>query len=237
MPCHLCMKSDKMASRSLAGCQINLEENKKGGRGMIEKKLLGYLLFTVASFFCLIFMPSLALSDADDMSENEMVQKLSASKPHRTRGVRHESHQKRSIKVIAKTPEDIAPSEQVITVDEEASKNNLKLSVEFDWDSDRIRPEAYPLLKKLARALRDPSLSYNFVCIMGHTDSDGSEEYNLRLSFRRAYSVMNFLLSEGLKKELFRVYGYGESKPCAPNDTPENKQKNRRVEVSLDCET
>lgn len=204
---------------------------------MIEKKFLGHPILIVASLFCLIFVPSLAFSEADDMSVNEMVQKLSASKPHRTRGIRHESHQKRSIKVIAKTPEETAPSEQVITVDEEASKNNLKLRIEFDWDSDVIRPEAYPLLKKLAKALRDPSLSYNFVCIMGHTDSDGSAEYNLRLSFRRAYSVMNFLVSEGLKKELFKVYGYGESKPRVPNDTPENKQKNRRVEVSLDCET
>lgn len=201
---------------------------------MTKKKLLGNHTVLAAILFCLIFVPSLALSN-DDMSVDEMVQKLKATKVFRTRGVMRGRKELRSIKVFAKTPGNKAPTEQVITVDEEVSKNNLKLTIEFDWDSDRIRPEGYSKLKKLAKALRDPSLSYNFVCIMGHTDSDGSAEYNLRLSYRRAYSVMNFLVSEGFKKELFKVYGFGESKPCAPNDTPENKQKNRRVEVSLDC--
>ncbi|MBW1660432.1 MAG: OmpA family protein, partial [Deltaproteobacteria bacterium] len=72
----------------------------------------------------------------------------------------------------------------------------------------------------------------------GHTDSKGSEEYNLALSQRRADSVKVWLIEEGgLKGITIITKGYGESKPVAPNtkpdgsDNPEGRAKNRRVEI------
>ncbi len=69
--------------------------------------------------------------------------------------------------------------------------------------------------------------------ISGHTDSDGSEMYNLRLSQARAQAVVDYLVSRGISPSRLIAKGYGESRPVAPNDTPENKQKNRRTELKI----
>jgi outer membrane protein OmpA-like peptidoglycan-associated protein len=67
--------------------------------------------------------------------------------------------------------------------------------------------------------------------IQGHTDSDGSADYNLQLSERRAESVRNYMILFGIDPERLKSKGYGETMPTAPNDTAENKAKNRRVEL------
>ena len=94
----------------------------------------------------------------------------------------------------------------------------------------RVHPEAEEVLKNLAIVLKEMDVK-NFE-IDGHTDSDGSEEYNQVLSEKRANSVKNFLVSQGVTAEI-TTKGYGESKPVASNDTAEGKQKNRRVEIII----
>lgn len=94
----------------------------------------------------------------------------------------------------------------------------------------RVHPEAEEVLKNLAIVLKEMDVK-NFE-IDGHTDSDGSDEYNQVLSEKRANSVKNFLVSQGVTAEII-TKGYGESKPVASNDTAEGKQKNRRVEIII----
>jgi len=94
----------------------------------------------------------------------------------------------------------------------------------------RVHPEAEEVLKNLAIVLKEMDVK-NFE-IDGHTDSDGSDEYNQVLSEKRANSVKNFLVSQGVTAEI-TTKGYGESKPVASNDTAEGKQKNRRVEIVI----
>ena len=94
----------------------------------------------------------------------------------------------------------------------------------------RVHPEAEEVLKNLAIVLKEMDVK-NFE-IDGHTDSDGSDEYNQVLSEKRANSVKNFLVSQGVTAEI-TTKGYGESKPLASNDTAEGKQKNRRVEIII----
>lgn len=94
----------------------------------------------------------------------------------------------------------------------------------------RVHPEAEEFLKNLAIVLKEMDVK-NFE-IDGHTDSDGSDEYNQVLSEKRANSVKNFLVSQGVTAEI-TTKGYGESKPVASNDTAEGKQKNRRVEIII----
>jgi OOP family OmpA-OmpF porin len=108
----------------------------------------------------------------------------------------------------------------------------INLKVEFDVNSDAIRPESFGLLAELARALQGDALKARSVAVRGHTDSDGDEGYNLALSLRRAGAVKAFLAT-GFKiaNERLRVEGWGEALPLAPNDTPEGKQLNRRVEI------
>ena len=108
----------------------------------------------------------------------------------------------------------------------------LDSAVLFDVDKYdvRVHPEAEEVLKNLAIVLKEMDVK-NFK-IDGHTDSDGSDEYNQVLSEKRANSVKNFLVSQGVTAEI-TTKGYGESKPVASNDTAEGKQKNRRVEIII----
>ena len=106
----------------------------------------------------------------------------------------------------------------------------LDSGVLFDVDKYDVRPKAEEVLKNLAIVLKEMDVK-NFE-IDGHTDSDGSDEYNQVLSEKRANSVKNFLVSQGVTAEI-TTKGYGESKPVASNDTAEGKQKNRRVEIII----
>jgi len=100
----------------------------------------------------------------------------------------------------------------------------------FDVDSDRIRPESTPTLKEIGEMLQEhPDLR---ISIEGHTDSDGEEAYNLDLSTRRAAAVREFLIKDyDVDPGRLESEGFGESVPAAPNNTPEGKQQNRRVEL------
>jgi len=69
--------------------------------------------------------------------------------------------------------------------------------------------------------------------VAGHTDSDGSSEYNQTLSIQRADSVSNYLQGQGINPIRLEPTGFGESQPIASNNTAEGKQLNRRVEITL----
>ena len=100
----------------------------------------------------------------------------------------------------------------------------------FDVDKYDVRPEDKEVLKNLATVLKEMNVK-NFE-IDGYTDSDGSDEHNQVLSEKRANSVKNFLVLQGVTAEI-TTKGYGESKPVASNDTAEGRQKNRRVEIII----
>jgi outer membrane protein OmpA-like peptidoglycan-associated protein len=71
------------------------------------------------------------------------------------------------------------------------------------------------------------------ILIEGHTDASGSEEYNQELSKKRAQSVTDYLVAQGVDGSRLSVIGYGESQPVADNETEEGKQANRRVELAI----
>ena len=100
-------------------------------------------------------------------------------------------------------------------------------SVLFDFDKTEIRPEAHPLLDEVVEILKKHE--YIKLEIQGHTDSIGSEAYNLKLSQRRADVVRDYLVSHGISPDRLVTKGYGESDPIASNETPEGRAKNRRV--------
>jgi outer membrane protein OmpA-like peptidoglycan-associated protein len=101
----------------------------------------------------------------------------------------------------------------------------------FDVDRAEIRADAAQSLAQLATVIRAYS---GAVRLVGHTDSDGSDEHNLALSQRRAESVKQWLVArEGIAVARFATEGAGESAPRAANDTAANKQLNRRVEVVI----
>lgn len=104
-------------------------------------------------------------------------------------------------------------------------------TIEFNYDSAKLSEDSKPLLNKLAAtAKRCPQAN---IIIAGHTDADGSDDYNMKLSLARARSVVNYLVLSGLNKKTLEAVGYGESQPVVNNDTDENKAKNRRIEFRI----
>jgi outer membrane protein OmpA-like peptidoglycan-associated protein len=86
-------------------------------------------------------------------------------------------------------------------------------------------------IEELARILK--KYEDTNVLIEGHTDSQGSEDYNLELSRRRAQSVANYLAEQQVDATRFTLMGYGETQPVASNETPEGRRENRRVEIAI----
>jgi outer membrane protein OmpA-like peptidoglycan-associated protein len=97
-----------------------------------------------------------------------------------------------------------------------------------------LRPEAQIALAKLSGIiLSHPGLNLN---VEGHTDSVGSDEFNLKLSNQRADAVREYLISQGLADSSVTSTGLGKSDPVATNDTPAGRQQNRRVEIIVSGE-
>jgi OmpA-OmpF porin, OOP family len=105
----------------------------------------------------------------------------------------------------------------------------VSYGIYFDVNSDKLKPESAPTLKEIAVVLLDnPAIKIE---IVGHTDSDGADDFNLDLSRRRAESVKQELIkSYGIEANRIQTDGKGESQPITTNDTAINKAKNRRVE-------
>lgn len=106
----------------------------------------------------------------------------------------------------------------------------LDSGILFDVDKYDLRPEAEEVLKNLAIVLKEADIKVFEVD--GHTDSDAGDKHNQVLSENRANAVKNFLTSQGITAEI-TIKGYGKTRPIASNDTPEGKQKNRRVEIII----
>ena len=101
----------------------------------------------------------------------------------------------------------------------------------FDFDSDVIKPTAASNLQELARSLN--KFGNSNILIVGHTDSQGDDAYNMGLSQRRANSAAAYLRAQGVPATRISTSGRGESEPVASNDTDAGRAQNRRVEVAI----
>jgi outer membrane protein OmpA-like peptidoglycan-associated protein len=108
---------------------------------------------------------------------------------------------------------------------------NMPGNVTFAVDSADISASFYPVLDSVALVLK--KYDQTFVEVAGHTDSTGPEQYNQALSERRAASVVSYLESQAIRRDRFITVGAGETRPVASNDTPEGRQQNRRVEITI----
>ncbi len=100
--------------------------------------------------------------------------------------------------------------------------------INFKRASFDLDPNSFPTLNKLASAANQcPTL---LVEIGGHTDAEGTPERNQLLSDRRANSVRDYLARAGVDQSRLAAVGYGQERNIAPNDTAENRAKNRRIE-------
>lgn len=104
-------------------------------------------------------------------------------------------------------------------------------NVFFDFDKWDLRPESFIELDRVVTLLKEnPKIEIE---MSAHTDSYGTDEYNVKLSDNRAKSVREYILSKGISETRIISKGYGETKPVVSNDTDENRQLNRRVEFTI----
>ncbi len=115
-----------------------------------------------------------------------------------------------------------------------AAGGRIAVPVQFRHDSAEISQDSFDQLLAVAEALRSPRLQAVRVRVEGHTDNLGADAYNLALSERRAQAVKRFLIDKGsVPADRLDARGYGKSQPLrdVPQDTPEGRARNRRVEL------
>lgn len=107
----------------------------------------------------------------------------------------------------------------------------FKGDVTFDTNSAELRSGLYNEINRVAGVLNQ--YPDTLIRVEGHTDSKGSDEYNMDLSKRRANNVKTLLVMRGVAENRIEVAGYGKTMPVATNDTEAGRQKNRRVEIRI----
>jgi outer membrane protein OmpA-like peptidoglycan-associated protein len=122
------------------------------------------------------------------------------------------------------------PAQAVVTVTD--TRILISERVYFEFDRDTIRSVSLPLLDQVASVFADLP-SDRVVRVEGYTDSEGVHGYNVDLSYRRARAVVEYLTSKGVPRARLDYVGYGDRNPVAPNDSPEGRALNRRVEFTI----
>ena len=134
---------------------------------------------------------------------------------------------------LEKAPPKPKPVPVPVVMKKPVEKISMTLHFEFDFDKAIVRPGHYDDAKRIADALNKYSGAN--AQLEGHTDSMGTDAYNMNLSKRRAESVKRFVVEKyNIKPSRISTVGYGESKPVASNDTDAGRQRNRRVVVNIE---
>ncbi|EAP87728.1 MULTISPECIES: OmpA family protein [Croceibacter] len=119
-----------------------------------------------------------------------------------------------------------------VTVEVMNELNEYSRTILFDLNKSTIRSESFETLQNIADIMSEyPTAKFH---IEGHTDSQGSEAYNEKLSRERAASVRTYLTTKGVAANKLTSEGYGELRPIATNKTAAGRQQNRRVEIKLE---
>jgi outer membrane protein OmpA-like peptidoglycan-associated protein len=126
-------------------------------------------------------------------------------------------------------PEVPPPPKQVILRD---NKIEITEKVQFEYNKANVLSVSFGLLDEVAKVIQE-NPHVQKVSIEGHASDEGDENYNLTLSKARAEAVRVYLVSKGVAADRLNSTGFGEAKPLVANDTPENREKNRRVEFNI----
>lgn len=115
-------------------------------------------------------------------------------------------------------------------------KIEINEKVMFDYNKATIKVDSHGLLNDVATVIKEnPKIQK--IKIEGHTDSDGADKYNKKLSQQRANAVKDFLVKAGISADILEAIGHGEEKPIGDNKTDDGKEMNRRVEFNIVGET
>jgi outer membrane protein OmpA-like peptidoglycan-associated protein len=139
----------------------------------------------------------------------------------------------RASAVGAKAEDTAQKLADIASVKQESRGTVLTLagSILFASGQYKLRNDSLPKLQRVAGALKEME-GKNFV-VEGYTDSTGSDAVNQQLSIKRATSVRDYLIRQGLPKDQIKAVGNGKDHPVASNETPEGRAQNRRVEIII----
>lgn len=128
-----------------------------------------------------------------------------------------------SVNVIAQLPPEFSPASATLNT------TYVLKNLQFELDSYKLTPSSFYELDQVADVLiMNPKLKVQF---FGHTDDQGSDQYNLRLSHNRAKTAGSYLQTLGISRNRIEVFGYGKQKPLIPETTDQARSVNRRVEI------
>jgi outer membrane protein OmpA-like peptidoglycan-associated protein len=123
------------------------------------------------------------------------------------------------------------PIKAQLSVEEQEVVNKVFSNLEFENGKAVIKKESFISIDGLIELLKKKTTFK--LTISGYTDNVGKDEMNLKLSEDRANAVKEYIVRNGIAAERIKAEGFGKANPIAPNDTPEGKAKNRRVEFSI----
>ena len=132
----------------------------------------------------------------------------------------------------AKLRERLANSGVSVTRQGDNIYLNMPSDITFAVDQSDINPAFYETLNSVSLVLQE--FDKTTISVYGHADSTGAEDYNMRLSQRRAQSVSSYLASQGVSPGRLQAVGFGETRPIADNATAGGRAANRRVEIVID---
>lgn len=127
-------------------------------------------------------------------------------------------------------PQPAAPTPQPAPT---VSRVTFQAETLFDFDRSVIKPAGRDMLNGFVTSLNFSKARYDLVIVVGHTDSIGSDDYNMRLGLRRAEAVKAFLVNAGISAGSIKTSSQGERQPVADNKTAAGRALNRRVEISV----
>lgn len=119
----------------------------------------------------------------------------------------------------------------IVRMSDDTLRVGIASDVSFDVNSAEIKFNARQTYDKIAAVLKD--YDKTIIHVVGHTDSDGTDQHNQGLSERRAEAVANLLANNGVPSNRVRIEGRGEREPVASNATAEGKRRNRRVDIVI----
>ena len=182
-----------------------------------------------------IVLSATAPSFAQRPTEEQILNALRPAPAGKTRGLtvdRQNVEEQRFVDSIRKVKNrQLTLNERQKAVEIAANRPTIDLEIYFDYDSAAITPRAEDELMTLGRALTNPDLRGSVFLIAGHTDAQGADDYNQKLSERRAAAVKRFLMEKfDLSNESLVAAGYGESKLKDKADP--TASENRRVQIA-----
>ena len=182
-----------------------------------------------------IVLSATAPSFAQRPTEEQILNALRPAPAGKTRGLtvdRQNVEEQRFVDSIRKVKNrQLTLNERQKAVEIAANRPTIDLEIYFDYDSAAITPRAEDELMTLGRSLTNPDLRGSVFLIAGHTDAQGADDYNQRLSERRAAAVKRFLMDKfDLSSESLVAAGYGESKLKDKADP--TASENRRVQIA-----